>query len=167
MTHSLITAIFAATIVVVPSLAPGNGSWIDRCVAVVDGDTIVVSRGAERVEVDLEGIDCPELGQAFGEEARRFTANQACRQIVKISGISTNHGRLQGRVTVFGKDLSLGLVEEGLAWHDHRENRDPALAKAEREARQAKKHLWSDDNPIAPWVWRLGHRQPAHSRDGC
>ena len=59
-------------------------SWVDRCVAVIYGDTIVVTRGTGRVEVDLEGVDCPELGQPFGDEAKRFTAGMVCRQIVKV-----------------------------------------------------------------------------------
>lgn len=142
-------------------------SWLDRCVAVIDGDTIVVTRGTERVEVDLEGADCPELGQPFGEEAKRFTAGMVCRQIVKVQVKGTGDRDVFGRVTVFGKDLSLELVKVGLAWHDRRESQDPALAKAEHEASQGHRGLWSGQNPIAPWVWRLGHREPAHPRDGC
>ncbi len=145
----------------------GDESWVDRCVAVIDGDTIVVARGTERVEVDLEGADCPELGQPFGNEAKRFTAGMVCRQIVKVQVKNTGGGHIFGRVTVFGKDLSLDLVRAGLAWHDRRESQDPALAKAEHEARQANRGLWSDQNPIAPWVWRLGHRELVHPRDGC
>ena len=151
----------------IPSLAPGSESWTDRCVAVIDGDTIVVARGTERVEVDLEGIDCPELGQAYWEEAKRFTASKVCRQIVKVTEKDNSGSQANGRVAIFGRDLSLSLVEEGLAWHNHRTKQDPALAKAEHEARQSQKGLWSDKNPIAPWVWRLGHREPVHSRDGC
>lgn len=142
-------------------------SWLDRCVAVIDGDTIVVARGTERVEVDLDGADCPELGQPFDDQAKRFTAGMVCRQIVKVQVKGGDDGHVFGRVTVFGKDLSLELVKAGLAWHDRRESQDPALAKAEHEARQARRGLWSDQNPIAPWVWRLGHREPTHPRDGC
>ena len=142
-------------------------SWLDRCVAIIDGDTIVVARGTERVEVDVEGADCPELGQPFGDAAKRFTASMVCRKIVKVQVHGGGDGHVFGRVTVFGKDLSLELVKSGLAWHDHRESQDPALAKAEHEARQADRELWSDQNPIAPWIWRLGHREPAHPRDGC
>ena len=157
------------TFALLSATSPTNAgdSWLDRCVAVIDGDTIVVARGTERVEVDLEGADCPELGQPFGEEAKRFTAGMVCRQIVKVQVKDTSDGHVFGRVTVFGKDISLELVMAGLAWHDHRESQDPALAKAEHEARQAARGLWSDQHPIAPWVWRLGHREPAHPRNGC
>jgi len=167
MYHVILTSLLAMSLLLIPSHAAGNDSWVDRCVAVIDGDTIVVARGAERVEVDLAGIDCPELGQPFGDEAKRFTAGMVCRQIVKVQVKRNSSGRTVGRVTVFGRDLSLELVEAGLAWHYHRKLQDPALAKAENEARQVDRGLWSDQNPIAPWVWRLGHREPVHPRDGC
>ena len=151
----IVTSLLATNLLLIASLAPGNDSWVDRCVAVIDGDTIVVARGAERIEVDLARIDCPELGQPFGEEAKAFTAGMVCRQIAKIEIQNSSDGHVFGRVTVFGKDLPLELVKAGLAWHDNRKIQDPAVAKAENEARQADRGLWSEQDSIAPWVWRL------------
>jgi endonuclease YncB( thermonuclease family) len=165
--RAIVTSLLAMNMLFILPHATGDDGWVDRCVAVIDGDTIIVARGAERVEVDLDGIDCPELGQPFGDEAKRFTAGRVCRQIVKVQVKRDSNGHTIGRVTIFGRDLPLELVEAGLAWHDHRKMQDPALAKAENEARQTDRGLWSDQNPIAPWVWRLGHREPAHPRDGC
>ncbi len=116
---------------------------------------------------DLVQASLEALQQGSYDDAKRFTADMVCRQIVKVQVKRNSSGRTVGRVTVFGRDLSLELVEAGLAWHYHRKLQDPALAKAENEARQADRGLWSDQNPIAPWVWRLGHREPAHPRDGC
>jgi len=167
VSHKVSLPIIAFALLSAASPTNAGQSWVDRCVSVIDGDSIVVAQDTERVEVDLEGADCPELGQPFGDEAKRFTAGMVCRQIVKVQVKDTSNGHVFGRVTVFGKDLSLELVKAGLAWHDRRESQDPALAKAEHEARQAHRGLWSDQNPIAPWVWRLGHREPVHPRDGC
>src|SRR5262245_21583656 len=46
---------------------------------------------------------------------------------------------------------------QGMAWHyvKYAPN-DRTLAAAEAEARAAKRGLWSDPRPIAPWEWRHG-----------
>jgi len=64
------------------------------------------------------------------------------------------HGRLVARVLVDGQDLSAQLLRAGLAWHYTDYSHDAALAAAEREARQAKRGLWSEANAVPPWVWR-------------
>ena len=52
----------------------------------------------------------------------------------------------------------------GLAWNykKRRGEQTPAdrqaYAKAEDEAREAKRDLWADPEPIAPWDWRRGKR---------
>ncbi len=53
-------------LLLIASLAVGNNSRVDRWVAVIDGDTIALTRGTERIEADLEGIDS---GCSVGAEA--------------------------------------------------------------------------------------------------
>ncbi len=48
-----------------------------RVVGISDGDTISVLHGDIAVKVRLEGIDCPESHQAFGNKAKQFAA-KAC-----------------------------------------------------------------------------------------
>ena len=48
-----------------------------RVVGVTDGDTISVMRDGRSVRVRLEGIDCPERGQDFGQRAKQFTSDMA------------------------------------------------------------------------------------------
>jgi hypothetical protein len=55
---------------------------------------------------------------------------------------------------VAGTDVSLALVQAGLAWHFLRYSEDPKLAAAEREARTAHRGLWADPSPVAPWSFR-------------
>ena len=43
-----------------------------------------------------------------------------------------------------------------MAWHYKQYSKDAALAKAETDAKEAKKGLWADPNPTAPWDYRRG-----------
>lgn len=123
---------------------------------VIDGDTIEVRDAAHGlVRIRLEGIDCPETGQAFGQVARNFTRQLAFDRAVIVTGANIDrYGRLIARVTSQGKDLSLELVTAGLAWHYTEYSSDPTLAAAEKDARTAHRGLWVDPRPVPPWVAR-------------
>ena len=43
-------------------------------VGVADGDTITVLRDRQQIRIRLDGIDCPEGGQAFSNRAKQFTS---------------------------------------------------------------------------------------------
>jgi len=124
--------------------------------AIVDGDTIHVIDGSGRaLSIRVEGIDCPESGQPFGGVARRFTRAAVFDRLVDVRVVDTDrHGRLVARVLVDGQDLSTQLLRAGLAWHYTDYSHDAALAAAEREARLARRGLWSEANAVPPWVWR-------------
>jgi endonuclease YncB( thermonuclease family) len=59
-----------------------------------------------------------------------------------------------------GEDMNLHMVDRGLAWHYKRyaDEQSPgdrdAYAAAEKAAKGARRGLWSDPQPIAPWEWR-------------
>lgn len=138
-----------------------------RVTAVSDGDTLVVRAldgNLQRVRID--GVDCPESGQAFSQIARNFTRQLAFDRQVSVRIVTTDRNdRLVSRVVVDGKDLSVELVRAGLAWHYTDFSTDENLAALEQEARSAKRGLWADRNPIPPWVWRRP-KQPASSEVG-
>ena len=127
-------------------------------VGVTDGDTIAVMHAGRAVRVRLEGIDCPERGQDFGQRAKQFTSDMAFGKeaVVGVRNVD-RYGRLVARVTVDGEDVSLALVRSGLAWHYTKYSRDPELAEAEMAAKSAKVGLWSRLDAIPPWEFR----QPA------
>ena len=79
----------------------------------LDGDSITVAMENEKViSVELEGVDCPELDQDFGKEARDFTKSFIYKKklLVEISSYDSN-GHVVARVSQEGKDLSLALLE--------------------------------------------------------
>jgi micrococcal nuclease len=133
-------------------------TFTGKVVGVPDGDTLVVLNGRETVRVRLEGIDCPELGQGFGRNAKRFTSSLIYKKRVEVRGKEWDRlGRLVARVSIGGRDVSLELVRAGLAWHFTWYSSDKQLAEAEREARAEKRELWLQPHPTPPWEWRRHH----------
>lgn len=115
-------------------------------VHVADGDTIdvrVASTG-ERVRIRVHGIDAPERGEAFSQVALRFTRATVFSRTVSVQGRDVDaYGRLVARVRVDDTDLSEALARAGLACHYRRYSDDPALERAEGEARAAGRGFWA------------------------
>jgi endonuclease YncB( thermonuclease family) len=132
-------------------------SFAGTCVKVLDGDSIIVRTSDGNLEVRLEGIDAPEHGQDFGEEAkaeaRRLALDKKVRGEVRRID---EYGRSVARVYVEGQDLGLMLVKAGAAWK-YKYSNDFLLASAEKEARRTKRGLWALPNPVQPWKWRKQH----------
>ena len=125
-------------------------------VSVIDGDTIDVlhNRHAERIR--LNGIDCPEKGQAFGQKAKQFTSTLVHGKEVTIQVLRKDrHGRTVADVVLpDGTNVSRELLRAGLAWWYRQYSKDESLGALEQEAQQAKRGLWADPNPIPPWEIR-------------
>jgi hypothetical protein len=76
-------------------------------------------------------------------------------KVVEIQGKEYDrYGRLAARVIVDGKDVSIALVESGLAWHYKKYSSDLVLTNAETAARTAGIGIWSLLNPAPPWELR-------------
>ena len=123
---------------------------------VIDGDTVEVRHDGRTERIQLRGIDCPELKQPYGKQAKR-----AVRAMVSgvTVGVRTYGRDKRGRVMADlvidrGRSVAYILLEEGLAWRITSGAHDEALEAAEAEARYAKRGLWSDPNAVAPWVYR-------------
>lgn len=133
-----------------------TGQFEAKVVGVADGDTITVLRdGRVQITVRLDGIDCPEGGQAFSNRAKEFTSDLVFGQVVTLEPRDKDrYGRTVARVYVDGFDVGLALVKAGLAWHFKRYSTDDTLAQAEIAAREGKRGLWADPHAIAPWDYR-------------
>jgi endonuclease YncB( thermonuclease family) len=143
-----------AGLVVLAAAASAAETFSGRVVGVTDGDTITVLRGRDPVRVRLEGIDCPERGQDFATRARQATSDLVYARPVRVE--VDRYGRVVGRVFVGDIDLSLALVEAGMAWHFKRYSDEAVLTAAESQARVAGIGLWKHANPIPPWEFRRG-----------
>lgn len=126
---------------------------LGRVVRVLDGDSIIVKVNRESLEVRVYGIDCPEYDQPYGDPARKMTQRLTRGRAVRLHPRAVDrYGRLVARVELPKGDLSLMLLEAGLAWWYQRfaPERDDYRA-AEKRARQARRGLWSQANPVPPW----------------
>lgn len=133
-------------------------TFAGKVVGVTDGDTIEVMREGKAEKVRLNGVDCPESNQDFGSRAKQFTSSLVFGKEARVIVRDTDrYGRLVGDVVVDGKILNHELVKEGLAWwYRQYAPNDAMLELLENEARVAKKGLWSQPKPIAPWDFRRG-----------
>lgn len=133
-----------------------------RVVGVTDGDTLtLLDASKHQYKIRLNGIDAPESGQAFGQVSKQGLSSLAFgRDVVVVWNKVDRYGRLVGTVVVGAVNANLEQLRAGLAWYYRQyesdvaaENR-PVYAAAETEARGAKRGLWRDANPQAPWVYR-------------
>jgi endonuclease YncB( thermonuclease family) len=127
-----------------------------RVVGVTDGDTLTVLRARHPERVRLQGVDAPEKRQAYGERAKRFTADLAFDRMVTVRATGRDrNGRLLGEVVLpDGRSLNQELVRAGYAWWFKKYSRDGRLARLEEEARAGRRGLWADHSPEAPWDFR-------------
>ena len=124
-----------------------------QCVGVIDGDTIEILSDGKSLRIRLEGVDTPELGTPYSRRAKQYTSSQVFgRSVMVVPKEYDRYGRLVARILVDDADVSVLLVEQGLAWHYTKYSDDPLLARAEKRARSESAGIWSLPNPEPPWL---------------
>lgn len=128
---------------------------------IVDGDTLVLTSQGYDHRIRLAGIDAPERSQPWGEAATRELRRQVAGRFVVVEWNKKDRwNRLIGVVLLSGEDQNLHMVDRGLAWHYKRYAKEQTPRDRQRyeateiEAHKAKRGLWSDPEPMAPWDWR-------------
>ena len=128
-----------------------------KVVAVHDGDTFTLQSGSSLYKVRLAEVDAPEMGQVFGQQARRFTEELALGRRVRVNiSLIDKYDRRVGTVIIEdGRVLNEELVHAGLAWY-YRVSpvRNPRLQRLEQGAFQNRLGLWVEKDPIPPWEFR-------------
>lgn len=118
-------------------------------------------RGGVGIEVRLDGVDCPELAQAFGRKAKSFTSGLAFGKTVRLVGNGKDrYGRELAEVFLpDGRSLNRELVAAGYAWWYRKYSTDRSLEAVEQEARKARRGFWADKDPVPPWDFREAGRK--------
>lgn len=131
-------------------------------VSVLDGDTIEVLHNNRAERIRLNAIDCPEKAQAYGKRAKQAASELAYGKDVTIQ----THGHDKYTRTIGdvilpdGTNVNHTLVKEGWCWWYRKyAPRDLVLEGLEREAREGRKGLWADPQPLPPWEWRKKRRE--------
>lgn len=132
-----------------------------KVILVSDGDTFtLLTPDKQRLQIGLFGVDAPELGQDFSEEAKNYLGDLLFFDTVNVAvkGIDAS-GKTLGIVSIFKINVNERMLQQGLAWHNIKFDNNPTWTEYENRARQLKKGLWSKPNPVSPWQWRTDHKQ--------
>jgi endonuclease YncB( thermonuclease family) len=132
-------------------------------VRVVDGDTFV----SDGVKCRLLFIDAPEKAQPYGGQSTAYLASlmksaDMYVTMTEITGKSVKETDRYGRTMVYvlagESSVQSEMVKAGMAWVYPAYCKDKTicngLKKDEAEARAARRGLWADENPVAPWEYR-------------
>lgn len=148
-------------------LAPAFAeTLLGRCVGVTDGDTCTLlltdAEGGKRTAtIRFHAVDAPESRQAYGQAAKKFVSELIFNKDIRVETQGRDkYGRLIGRVFVNDTDVNLAVVKAGYAWWFRKyAANEPAFAAAEEAARSARRGLWQEKDPVAPWDFR--HKKKA------
>ena len=154
-----ITLLFA--ILITHCLAQAD-TLTGRVVRVTDGDTIVVlDQGNTQHKIRLTGIDAPERKQAFGTKSKEHLSDSVAGKFVVVEYDKRDrYLRILGKVLLSDQDMNLEQIRAGMAWHykKYQGEQPPSdrelYSEAEIEAKEAKRGLWYDPEPLPPWEYR-------------
>lgn len=148
--------------------------YTGKVVAVVDGDTMRVMHGEQIETIRLHGVDCPELAQPYGPEAKKFTSGLALEKVVTIEKMGVEKlpvkedgaepkTRIVAKVSVpEGKSLAEQVIAAGMGWWKREDQpRDGRLGSLCAKVIVDKKGLFSDPAPLAPWDFRAVREKEA------
>ncbi|MDZ3934497.1 thermonuclease family protein [Escherichia marmotae] len=103
-----------------------------RVIRVLDGDTIEVMDSRKAVRITLENK------QDYGRWSTDMMKSLVAGKTVTV--------------TYFQRERYGRMVRAGAARDGVHNNTDPVLPVLQNEARQQKRGLWSDADPVPPWI---------------
>lgn len=164
-TSAALTLAAAFILLGVPAWAgSSDNSFRARVVHVADGDTIEVVRQGDKMDmlkIRFYGVDAPESGQAYGNQAARYLRAKINKALVtvEVKQKRDRYGRIVAVVkTDQGQDVASLMAKAGYVWVDPRFCKSDRVCRVYRagvdQARKNKAGLWRDKEPVPPWEWR-------------
>ena len=125
-------------------------------VGVADGDTLTfLDNNKGLTKIRLHQIDAPEKKQDFGQRAKQSLSDLTYGKQVRFEVFDTDkYGRTVGKIWVNGQDVNLEQVKRGMAWASAKPSTDSRYFDAEKDARLARRGIWSEDGAVPPWEYR-------------
>ncbi len=128
-------------------------------IKVIDGDTIWVKSNNKHIKVRLSYIDAPELRQKHGVHSRDKLSELVLNKNVEINTYRKDrYNRHLGEVYIFNSSKSVFInavmLKSGNAWVYKRYRNNEYLINLENNARMANKGIWSNSEPLEPWIFR-------------
>ena len=122
------------------------------------GDNFEFGDASELHYFFITGVDCPEPGQPFFEEAKKFLLKGYRHKILELTidgydDLKREFGHAiyvnEAGVSV---DVGLDLIQHGMAWYDGGEfEGSEAYRKAFERAKREKIGLWAMPDAVPPW----------------
>jgi endonuclease YncB( thermonuclease family) len=148
-----------------PPTSPLRATIDLQVVDVENGDTLIINNTAnQHLRLRLQGIDAPEKGQPFHNDAKEHLARLVLGKSIAVEfdphGKPDSEGRVVAKALLGDSDIALAQVKAGLAWFckDYKKAQSESdrysYAEAEKEARASGLGLWRDHLPVAPWDYR-------------
>ena len=140
-------------------IVAASPSWADtkvRVVTVHEGDRLTIYHDGRTQTLYLQDVDCPELRQPYGKQARRATtAYVGGREVMARALTRDAHGRMTAEIILAdGRNLGHELLKEGLGWWKRSGSTNHTLEEVEELARASGKGLWAEAHPVPPWKWK-------------
>ncbi len=143
-------------LLLLPTPTVTGAEFVARVLTVHEGDRLTIHHQGRKDMVHLRDVDCPELKQPYGKQAKHATAAYIGNRDVVVRDLKQDR---QGRMTadillLDGRQIAHELVKEGLAWVQPGGSGNQTLKDLEELAKAAGTGLWADPNPVPPWKWK-------------
>lgn len=145
--------VLSAGLVPVFAAPSANAPWSGVVTYVVDGDTVRVRPpgGGKPVSIRVDGIDAPEICQAFGPASRDALMRRVMGKRVNVYGKRhDDYGRLLARIELHGEDTGQWMVARGLAWSYRYRSSPGPYAAQQRRAKAAGLGMFAAAHGMAP-----------------
>lgn len=162
------TSLAVLLAILLPALAfaldrgPVGDRFEGMVVRVKDGDSLLIKRlNRDHInEIRMAGIDAPEYGQPWGNEA-----TDAMRKLVLGKRVTVEvtdkdrYDRLVAKVWQDGLYINAEMTRAGHAWAFDRYMKDAEIRAGQNAARKAKRGLWAlpPEDRLPPPTWRALH----------
>jgi endonuclease YncB( thermonuclease family) len=135
-------------------------AWSGVVAHVSDGDTLWVrpDGGGEALKIRIDGIDAPEICQAWGPESRVALSGYVLHQRVRVMPRAHDKfGRTVASLSVHESDVGEWLVQGGHAWANQFRNYKSRYGVSQAVAQAARRGLFAAPRPQFPSAFRKRH----------
>lgn len=134
-------------------------AWVS---SIENADTVkIILRNEQWRTLRIAGIDAPDPGQDYSEQAKKALSNMVLNKVVLVRTQDDAQGSLPAaaQIAVSGQDVGLAMIEGGYAWLNRSDEHVLssewffAYESAQDKAMRTLSGMWSR-GPVPPWVWR-------------
>lgn len=163
--HHLRQAFFSLAFFLLAAATANAGTLFGTVTEIYDGDTISLICLKRPLKVHLVGIEAPDPDQPYADVAKQHLSDLILNKLVVVhySGLGDD-ALILGKVILKDTDIGAQMLRDGVAWYDKNydniltENQRQVYAASELAARNERRGIWQDSNPISPWDFRESRR---------